>query len=100
MLDWFVDNYTDEADRSDPRVSPLRAPNLGGLAPALIITADFDPLRDEGAAYAAALTAAGNAVDHLACDGQTHTSIVAVDVIESAAPIRSHIAATLREFHT
>ncbi len=99
MLDWFLENYVDEADRTDPRVAPLQAPNLGGLASALVVTADFDPLRDEGTAYATALAAAGTAVDHLACDGQTHTSILAVDVIESATPIRSHIAGTLRDFH-
>jgi acetyl esterase len=48
-----------DADAADPRVSPLRAPNLGRLPPAIVHTAEFDPLRDEGLAYAERLEAAG-----------------------------------------
>jgi acetyl esterase len=63
QVDWYHDHYilpgTDEAD---PRVSPLHAADLGRLAPALVVTAGFDPLRDEGEAYAARLNAAGTPV--------------------------------------
>ena len=59
-MDWYRDHYLgDEQAVDDPRVSPLLAPDLAGLAPAYIATAGFDPLRDEGEAYAAALRAAG-----------------------------------------
>ena len=51
-MQWFWDHYADPADRGDPRAAPLRG-NLAGLPPACIVTADFDPLRDEGVAYAA-----------------------------------------------
>jgi acetyl esterase len=59
-IDWFIGQYTrTAADRDDPRASPLRATSLAGQPPALILVAGFDPLRDEGCAYAEKLTAAG-----------------------------------------
>ena len=70
FLDLYLDGTGIAAD--DARVSPLKAADLSGLAPALVITAGFDPLRDEGNEYAAALRSAGVTVDHRQFDALTH----------------------------
>ena len=72
--DWFTDLYLDGTGMAadDARVSPLRAADLSGLAPGLVLTAGFDPLRDEGNEYAVALRSAGVTVDHRQFDALTH----------------------------
>jgi acetyl esterase len=70
---WFDTRYLSgaETDRGDPRVSPLRG-DLQGLAPAIVVTAGFDPLRDEGDQYAEALRLAGTPVVHYHAESLIH----------------------------
>ncbi|MGY4608532.1 acetyl esterase [Bradyrhizobium sp. USDA 4474] len=73
VMEWFARHYLAEPSHAgDWRVSPLRAATLAGLAPAVVTTAWFDPLRDEGVAYAKALEAAGVPVKHHAGAGLIH----------------------------
>jgi acetyl esterase/lipase len=73
LMSWAGTHYLASwADLSDPRVSPLRAPDLSGLPPALIHTAGFDLLRDEGKAYADALERAGVKVRHVCHEHMIH----------------------------
>lgn len=71
---WFRHQYAGaDPDVTDPRLSPIRTRDLSGLPPALVITAELDPLRDEGRAYAARLVAAGVEVVDSLYEGQVHT---------------------------
>ncbi len=73
VMEWFAGHYLEDASHgSDWRVSPLRAESLAGVAPAIVCTAWFDPLRDEGAAYARALENAGVRVKHHEGPGLIH----------------------------
>src|SRR5207249_9001825 len=73
LLRWYQGNYLrDERDRADWRASPLRAKDHSRLAPAYVVTAGFDPLRDEGKAYAERLTQAGVDVTYECFEGQIH----------------------------
>lgn len=98
LMRWFFDHYADPDVRDDPRVAPLRTPDLSGLPPAIVVSAEFDPLRDEGDAYAEALAAAGVPTQHVRARGHTHLSLSMVDVVVSGAPIRAQIADALLGF--
>ena len=72
-MDWFGRQYLrSAADRDDPRVSPMLARSHAGLPPAMILTAEYDPLRDEGEAYGEKLRSAGVEVDLRRYAGMTH----------------------------
>ncbi len=92
LMDWFIEQYVADDQRADPDVSPLRATDLSGLAPAMVVYAEFDPLRDEGIEYARALSNAGVKVTEVFARGHVHTSLHAVDVVISGAPVRQQMA--------
>jgi len=72
-MDWMLSHYcAPGTDLNDPRLSPLRAADFSGLPPAQIHTAEFDPLRDEGEAYAKALQHAGVAASYTCHAGMIH----------------------------
>jgi acetyl esterase len=82
---WFWDLYSpDPASRSNPYASPLRATDLAGLPPAYIVTAEHDPLRDEGFAYADRLRAARVPVEHRHYGAQIHGFFTMVNVLDDA----------------
>jgi cation diffusion facilitator CzcD-associated flavoprotein CzcO/acetyl esterase/lipase len=98
LMTYFWDHYCDIDDRNDPRASPLLAESLAGLPPAMVVTAELDPLRDEGNAYAAAMGAAGVAVQHIQAPGQIHTSLTAVDMVVSANELRQAMGDAIKGF--
>jgi acetyl esterase len=97
-MDWYTDNYlgTARAHAGDPRASPLVAENLSGLAPAFVVTAAFDPLRDEGEAYARALQAAGTPTTLRRFPGFIHGFINAAGVSRTARDALVEIAGMTR----
>ena len=94
---WFYDQYLrGPADIEDWRASPLRAPDLSRVAPAMVITAGFDPLCDEGEAYARRLQDHSVAVNHRHFPDQIHGFLSAGKIIRAASPALDEIAAELR----
>lgn len=86
----------DRAARATPAVSPLLEPDLSGLPPALVVTCERDPLRDEGEAYAERLSRAGVTVTHVAFPGMIHGFLQMGGRIDATARLRAEVSAFLR----
>ena len=94
---YFHDQYiTDAAHDLDWRASPLLREDLAGLPPALVLTAGYDPLRDEGLDYARALTVAGNRTSYVCFERQIHGFITMGRLLDEANAAVSMCAAELR----
>lgn len=82
---FFWESYVNgNEDDANPLAAPLQADDLSGLPPAFVLTAGYDPLRDEGRAYAAALTGAGNHVHAVQHDDQIHGFVSMIGQMDSA----------------
>jgi acetyl esterase len=94
---WFWRQYlSDPADGEKPYASPLRAADLSSLPPALVLTARYDPLRDEGRAYAERLSQAGVAVDLVEYDGLIHGFLRRTDAFDKAKDALRRIAKAIK----
>jgi acetyl esterase len=97
-LHWFMDNYVpDPEDRKDPKASPMLRQSLASLPPALIISAEFDPLVDENEAYAKRLKEAGVPCDYVCFAGMIHPFFTLGGIVEDSAKAEELIAAALRK---
>jgi acetyl esterase len=97
MIDWFLANYlTDVAQQRDPRCSPIVTRELSALPAAHVVTAGFDPLRDEGEAYADALRAAGVPATSRCYDSLIHGFVGMGGLVDAAAHAIDDLAVVLR----
>ncbi len=95
---WFWDHYVPQAsDRSNAYAAPLAAEDLTGLPPALVQTAEYDPLRDEGEAYATALQQAGCSVAQTRYAGLIHGYFGMQEAVAAARPAMAEATAALRQ---
>lgn len=93
IMNWFAGLYLNNAaEAKDVRVSPMKEPDLSGLAPAIVVTAGFDPLRDQGAAYAEKLEAAGVPVVYRCEDSLAHAFTAMTGVVPAAKSACEKIA--------
>jgi acetyl esterase len=97
MVEWYDAYLPHEIDREDPNVSPLFATDLTDVAPALIITADHDPLHDEGDEYASKLKAANIVVDHTCWRGMVHGLASMAGALDAGKVLIDQVGAALRK---
>ena len=98
VMDWFMGHYMGpDDDPADPRVSPVRTADLTGLAPAVIATAGFDPLVDQGEAYARRLQDAGVPIVYRCYDSLAHAFVAFTGAVPRADVACREIAGLVRE---
>ena len=98
IMEWFWETYcATVTDRDDPRTAPIKAANLANLPPALVLTAEYDPLRDEGEAYGEALQAAGSKAQIMRCEGLVHDFLSTAAVFDCS---RGPLLATVEQLKT
>lgn len=98
-MERYVAAYLRDGDPTDPYASPLHADDLSGLPPALVVTAEYDPLQDEGKAYADRLRAAGVPVEHHHLEGHTHASFAFTRLLKESREAEVRAIASLKRAH-
>lgn len=97
-MEWFWDHYlSNSADAAHPHASPLRANNLGGLPPALVVTAEYDPLRDEGEIYGNKLQQSGVPAEVTRWAGVNHGFFFFVGIVDKSAAAMDQACTWLRK---
>lgn len=97
-MDWFMAHYSDPSTSpDDPRMSPLHAPSLAGLAPAVVVTAGFDPLVDQGEAYAHRLLEAGVPTVYRCYDSLAHGFLSFTGLVKAADIAAREVAGMARQ---
>jgi len=98
FMEWFWNHYVPDAQhRTHPEASPLRAADLTGLAPAFVVTAEHDVLRDEGEDYAERLRRAGNEVEFYRWPGQMHGFFSMVNLLPASADVMDLVAGAVHD---
>jgi len=98
-MEWFWGHYlASDADARNPYACPARAKTLGGLPPALVITAEYDPLCDEGAAYAARLKEAGVETEYVKYEGMVHGFISVAVLHPVSTKALKHTASAMKKY--
>ncbi|HEY3959870.1 MAG TPA: alpha/beta hydrolase [Solirubrobacteraceae bacterium] len=101
QLEWYLGHYLPaECDLEDPYLFPLKAQSFAGLPPALVMTAEFDPLRDSGVAYAEKLSQHGVPVEHVHVADQMHGFLLLGRVVAKAASLLDRVADALSSHST
>jgi len=96
-MEWFIGHYLpNAADRVHPEAAPLRASDLSRLPPAIVVIAEYDPLRDEGVSYAEALAAAGVEVSAHRYDDQPHGFFSFVNAFQTGNRAVERVGTELR----
>ncbi len=95
-MEWFVGEYVTKADRHNPYAFPIHAKSLEGVAPALVITSEYDVLRDDGSNYAVKLREDGVSVQHIHYEDTHHGALMIAGISDITDEMHNEIAKTIR----